>query len=116
MKKDGKNKQKQDLLKELNDVQHLLDGEDTPPGTATTNAQDPEHIRKLAMQRANPFLGTRTPATEPARPAAPSQPPPAPAALSETELDRMVDTLVDQALPKLEQQLRARLKARLRQR
>ncbi|EKF74119.1 hypothetical protein A11A3_09882 [Alcanivorax hongdengensis A-11-3] len=120
----NKDQEKQALLDELNDIQSLLDEETRGGATtprATTHPERAEQIRRLASERANPFLGSpAAPAPASAATPAAGQPraatPTASPGLSEQELDRMVDALVDQALPKLEQQLRARLKARLRQR
>ena len=63
------------LLKELDDVQSLLDDADTPtqppllkPSAEDTTAPDSQRIRQLASERANPFLSGRpAPSTSPAR-------------------------------------------------
>ena len=65
------------LLKELDDVQSLLDDADTPtqppllkPSAEDTTAPDSQRIRQLASERANPFLSGRpAPSTSPAQPA-----------------------------------------------
>ena len=115
------------LLKELDDVQSLLDDADSPtqppllkPSAEDTTAPDSQRILQLASERANPFLSGRpAPSTSPAQPA-PSVPTPAPqtAALRPTltnrDIDAAIDELVAEALPKLEKALRLKLRAALR--
>ncbi|EDX89080.1 hypothetical protein [Alcanivorax sp. DG881] len=115
------------LLKELDDVQSLLDDADTPtqppllkPSAEDTTAPDSQRIRQLASERANPFLSGRpAPSTSPAQPA-PSVPTPAPQTaaprptLTNRDIDAAIDELVAEALPKLEKALRLKLRAALR--
>ncbi|MED5388765.1 MAG: hypothetical protein VX793_07925 [Pseudomonadota bacterium] len=107
---------KKELLKELGDVQSLLDDAETiaPADTAPGNA-DREQIRKLASERANPFLGTPLPPRQaPASTAVPAAPPPERPSLSSADIDAVIDDLVAEAMPKLEKALRLKLRAALR--
>lgn len=107
--KDDRESRKQALLKELADIQSLLDDMDAPaPAKQAAAPMDSDQIRRLAAERANPFLSAGSP--PPVQPA-PSRPP---QQLSSTEIDRMVDNLVEEALPKLEKALRLRLRDALR--
>ena len=118
---------KQDLLRELGDVQSLLDDMDkapllepaAPPQAAPVNHRlNSDQIRKLASERSNPFLPTASPPTTRPAPATASPAGPAPSAprptLSNTDIDRVIDELVAEALPKLEKALRLRLRDALR--
>ena len=118
---------KQDLLRELGDVQSLLDDMDKPPllepaeapqAAPVNNRLNSDQIRKLASERSNPFLPTASPPTTrpapaTASPAAPTLSAPRPT-LSNTDIDRVIDELVAEALPKLEKALRLRLRDALR--
>ena len=55
---------KKELLKELGDVQSLLDDKEARPAPSTTGpgSLEREQIRKLASERHNPFLGSPPPA------------------------------------------------------
>ena len=57
---------KKELLKELGDVQSLLDDADTPPQRSPSESDilDRMQIRKLASERSNPFLGTPPPSPQ----------------------------------------------------
>tara|TARA_B100000676_G_C18025381_1_gene815272 strand:- start:1323 stop:1679 length:357 start_codon:yes stop_codon:yes gene_type:complete len=108
---------KQELLKELGDVQSLLDDTETPsrPSPATPDALDRDQIRKLASERANPFLGSPPPPAPRENPAPAA--PPATAdrpSLNNADIDAVIDDLVAEALPKLEKALRLKLRAALR--
>lgn len=107
---DDRESRKQALLKELGDIQSLLD--DMESTSKSRSPKDSEQIRKLASERANPFLSASTPAT-PASPA-PVVPPRPTQKLSDGEIDQIVDSLVAEALPKLERALRLRLRDALR--
>ncbi len=99
---------KQALLQELGDIQSLLDDMESSP-SAANRPMDTEQIRKLASERANPFLDR--PSAPPAQPpAAPRSQPP----LNNNDIDQIVDSLVEEALPKLEKALRLRLRDALR--
>lgn len=118
---------KNTLLKELDDVQSLLDDADSPTRpplltpTAGTQTPGPQRIRQLAGERSNPFLsGHPAPHSDNAAPA-PSVPTPAPQtppaprpALAHRDIDTAIDELVAEALPKLEKALRLKLRAALR--
>ncbi|MGJ3256140.1 MAG: hypothetical protein ACFE0K_07415 [Alcanivorax sp.] len=109
---------KKELLKELGDVQSLLDDADTPPQRTPSESHnlDRMQIRKLASERSNPFLGSPPPS--PRETSAPAITTPTPAAarpsLSNADIDAVIDELVAEALPKLEKSLRLRLRAALR--
>ncbi len=105
---DDRESRKQALLRELGDIQSLLDDMESSAATKTGGALDSDQIRKLASERANPFLSPgATPPT--------SSPAPRPAQqLGSAEIDRIVDSLVEEALPKLEKALRLRLRDALR--
>ena len=115
------------LLKELDDVQSLLDDADSPTRppllkpSADTSAPDPQRIRQLASERANPFLSGHPEPGNPQASPAPSVPTPAPQqapaprpTLTNSDIDAAVDELVAEALPKLEKALRLKLRAALR--
>ncbi len=114
------------LLKELDDVQSLLDDADCPtqppllkPSTDAT-PQDSYRIRQLASERTNPFLAGNLVPREPQASPAPPVPTPAPQAptprptLTNSDIDAAIDELVAEALPKLEKALRLKLRAALR--
>ena len=103
------------LLKELDNVQSLLNDADSPTQppllkpSADTTAPDSQRIRQLASERANPFLSGRpAPDTSQAQPAAPRP------TLTNSDIDAAIDELVAEALPKLEKALRLKLRAALR--
>ena len=115
------------LLKELDDVQSLLDDADSPTRppllkpSADTSAPDSQRIRQLASERANPFLSGHPEPGNPQTSPAPSVPTPAPQqgpaprpTLTNSDIDAAVDELVAEALPKLEKALRLKLRAALR--
>ncbi|KGD65573.1 hypothetical protein Y5S_01466 [Alcanivorax nanhaiticus] len=106
--KDDRESRKQALLKELGDIQSLLDDMESSPSTNRNSALDSEQIRKLASERTNPFLSTANPAPAQPAPQRPQQ------KLSPSEIEQIVDSLVTEALPKLEQALRMRLRDALR--
>ena len=109
---------KKELLKELGDVQSLLDDTEARPAPSTTGPGnlEREQIRKLASERHNPFLGSPPPA--PQDPVAPAVTPPPPSSarptLNSDDIDAVIDELVAEALPKLEKALRLKLRAALR--
>ena len=109
---------KKELLKELGDVQSLLDDAETRPQRVPSGRDnlDREQIRKLASERSNPFLGTPAPA--PQGNPAPATVAPTPSAarpsLNNADIDAVIDELVAEALPKLEKALRLKLRAALR--
>ena len=109
---------KKELLKELGDVQSLLDDADTPPQPSASDSHnlDRMQIRKLASERNNPFLGTPPPSPResPAPAVTTSSPSAARPSLSNADIDAIIDDLVAEALPKLEKSLRLRLRAALR--
>ena len=121
---DNKETAKHALLKELDDVQSLLDDAEPPLLQASAEATPPEaqRIRQLASERTNPFLdrtanqhaptlsgpsistpAQQTTATATARPT-----------LTHRDNDNAIDELVAEALPKLEKALRLKLRAALR--
>lgn len=114
------------LLKELDDVQSLLDDADGPTQppllkpSADTTPQDSGRIRQLASERSNPFLSGNLAPREPQASPAPPVPTPAPQAptprptLTNSDIDAAIDELVAEALPKLEKALRLKLRAALR--
>jgi len=109
---------KKELLKELGDVQSLLNDAETtsrrsPP---TPDNSGREQIRKLASERSNPFLGTPAPAPQgnPAPATVAPTPPAARPSLNNADIDAVIDELVAEALPKLEKALRLKLRAALR--
>ena len=114
------------LLKELDDVQSLLDDADSPTQppllklSAGTPAPDSQRIRQLANERANPFLGGNPASAHPPSSPAPSVPSPTPQTpgprptLTHNDIDAAIDELVADALPKLEKALRLKLRATLR--
>ncbi|MCK0154876.1 hypothetical protein MWU49_14260 [Alcanivorax sp. S6407] len=106
---DDRESRKQALLKELGDIQSLLDDMESSAPPSRPASMDSEQIRKLASERANPFLDRPAP-TAPAQPA-PSR---TPSALNNADIDQIVDSLVQEALPKLEKALRLRLRDALR--
>lgn len=106
--KDDRESRKQALLQELGDIQSLLDDMESSSTAKRDPSIDSEQIRKLASERANPFLDRPgQPPSEPAPPRPQQQ-------LSNTDIDRIVDSLVEDALPKLEKALRLRLRDALR--
>ena len=109
---------KKELLKELGDVQSLLDDADTPPQRSPSESDtlDRVQIRKLASERSNPFLGTPPPSPQGNPAPAVTTPTPSTArpSLSNADIDAVIDELVAEALPKLEKSLRLRLRAALR--
>ncbi|MEH6783386.1 MAG: hypothetical protein V7688_05855 [Alcanivorax jadensis] len=109
---------KKELLKELGDVQSLLDDTDTPPQRSPSESDtlDRMQIRKLASERSNPFLGTPPPPPQgnPAPAVTTPNPSAARPSLSNADIDVVIDELVAEALPKLEKSLRLRLRTALR--
>lgn len=123
----NKERAKHALLKELDDVQSLLDDADSPTHppllkpSADATAPDSQRIRQLANERANPFLSGHPAPGNPQASPAPSVPTPAPqqasaprATLTNSDIDAAIDELVAEALPKLEKALRLKLRAALR--
>ncbi len=115
------------LLKELDDVQSLLDDADSPTRppllkpSADATPPDSQRIRQLASERANPFLSGHPEPGNPQASPAPSVPTPAPQqaparrpTLTNSDIDAAIDELVAEALPKLEKALRLKLRAALR--
>lgn len=115
------------LLKELDDVQSLLDDADSPTQPpllkppADTTLPDSHRIRQLADERTNPFLGgspaPRRNDTAPVPPVPTPSPQAEPAprpTLTNRDIDTAIDELVAEALPKLEKALRLKLRASLR--
>ena len=119
---DNKETAKHALLKELDDVQSLLDDAEPPLLQAYAEATPPEaqRIRQLASERTNPFLdrtanqhaptlsgpSISTPAQQTTATARPT--------LTNRDIDNAIDELVAEALPKLEKALRLKLRAALR--
>ncbi|BAP13359.1 MAG: hypothetical protein AOY29_06920 [Alcanivorax borkumensis] len=119
---DNKETAKHALLKELDDVQSLLDDAEPPLLQASAEATPPEaqRIRQLASERTNPFLdrtanqhaptlsgpSISTPAQQTTATARPT--------LTNRDIDNAIDELVAEALPKLEKALRLKLRAALR--
>jgi len=109
---------KKELLKELGDVQSLLNDAETASRRAPSAPDNlgREQIRKLASERSNPFLGTPAPA--PQGNPAPATVAPTPSAarpsLNNADIDAVIDELVAEALPKLEKALRLKLRTALR--
>ena len=111
---------KQDLLRELGDVQSLLDDmdkalplepADAPQAAPVNHRLNSDQIRKLASERSNPFLPTASlPTTRPAPATVLRQAPPLrPYRPEHTDIDRVIDELVAEAR-KLEKALRLRLR------
>ncbi|MCG8394030.1 MAG: hypothetical protein MI745_13195 [Pseudomonadales bacterium] len=119
---DSKETKRRQLLKELDDIQSLLDDMEPPvlsPGDAqadqgASTPQDPDrhHIRRLASERANPFLSAQS-TGKPAQAAPAPKATPRPS-LSATDIEAVIDDLVADALPKLEKALRLKLREALR--
>ena len=109
---------KKELLKELGDVQSLLNDAETASQRSPSAPENlgREQIRKLASERSNPFLGTPPPAPQgnPAPAAVTSTPPATRPSLNNADIDAVIDELVTEALPKLEKALRLKLRAALR--
>ena len=105
---DDRESRKQALLRELGDIQSLLDDMESSSTAKRDRAIDSEQIRKLASERANPFLDRPGPPPAQPAPARPQQ------TLSNEDIEKIVDSLVDEALPKLEKALRLRLRDALR--
>ncbi len=109
---------KKELLKELGDVQSLLDDTETAPQRSPSDrsALDREQIRTLASERSNPFLGSPPPAPRgnPTPATVTPTPPAGRSSLSSADIDAVIDELVADALPKLEKALRLKLRAALR--
>ena len=119
---DNKETAKHALLKELDDVQSLLDDAEPLLLQASAEATPPEaqRIRQLASERTNPFLdrtanqhaptlsgpSISTPAQQTTATARPT--------LTNRDIDNAIDELVAEALPKLEKALRLKLRAALR--
>lgn len=119
---DNKETAKHALLKELDDVQSLLDDAEPPLLQASAEATPPEtqRIRQLASERTNPFLN-RTANQHAPTPSGPSISTPAQQTtatarptLTNRDIDSAIDELVAEALPKLEKALRLKLRAALR--
>ncbi len=79
---------KKELLKELGDVQSLLDDKEARPAPSTTGpgSLEREQIRKLASERHNPFLGSPPPGPPPRILSAPAVMAPSPLGYSPARL------------------------------
>ncbi|MEQ3683186.1 hypothetical protein [Alcanivorax sp.] len=119
---DNKETAKHALLKELDDVQSLLDDAEPPLLQASAEATPPEaqRIRQLASERTNPFLNRTANPHAPAPSVSPASTPAqqttatARPTLTNRDIDNAIDELVAEALPKLEKALRLKLRAALR--